>query len=172
MKRQMTTFFFLLISVFPFSAEAISSVSFQAMYAAASRGDVEGLRSAMHRGLKIDSVNQKGDTGVCVAIKRGDYKAYNAFIQAGARDNPPCLARIKRSKYERFIASDKIVRFPRNQYTPPAGRQAPDNYYYPDQYIAARQVNIIQRELDYTARTGNAYNLLYMPVSLLFSFFP
>lgn len=142
------------------------------MYAAAARGDVPALREAMHRGLRIDAVNRSGDTGVCAAVKRQDYRAYNAFVQAGARTNPPCLARINRAEYEEFINSDEIVVYARNQYTPPAGTPAPGNYYSPSGYVSDRQMGIIQRELDYTAQTGNAYNLLYLPVSLLFSFFP
>ena len=93
-------------------------------------------------------------------------------MQAGARTNPPCLARINRAEYEEFINSDEIVVYARNQYTPPAGTPAPGNYYSPSGYVSDRQMGIIQRELDYTAQTGNAYNLLYLPVSLLFSFFP
>lgn len=169
-----TAFIIFFAAVFlPFGeAKAVSSRTFDAMYAAAARGDVPSLREAMHRGLRIDAVNRSGDTGVCAAVKRRDYRAYNAFIQAGARANPPCLARIGRAEYEEFINSDEIVIYARNQYTPPAGQPAPGGYYSSSGYVSDRQMGIIQRELDYTAQTGNVYNLLYLPVSLLFSFFP
>ena len=115
----------LCLCMFPFSTAALSQKSFDAMYAAAARGDVASLRSAMHRGLKIDSTDRAGNTGICVAVRNKDYVAYNSFIQAGARPNPPCLDRIAPSKYKKFVAAaNKANPVTRNQYTPPAGRTA------------------------------------------------
>ncbi len=165
-------FSFTIALLAPDTAGAVSARTFNSMYAAAARGDVPALREAMHRGLRIDSLNRSGDTGVCAAIKKGDYQAYNSFIQAGARANPSCLSRISRTKYKKFMDSDKIVVYARNQYTPSAGPEAPASYHSPSGYVGSRQMGIIQRELDYTAQTGNAYNLMYLPVSLMFSFFP
>lgn len=123
-KTAFTVFFAAVFWLLPDTAKAVSSRTFDSMYAAAARGDVPALREAMHRGLRIDAVNRSGDTGVCAAVKRQDYRAYNAFVQAGARTNPPCLARINRAEYEEFINSDEIVVYARNQYTPPAERGA------------------------------------------------
>lgn len=120
-KTAFTVFFAAVFWLLPDTAKAVSSRTFDSMYAAAARGDVPALREAMHRGLRIDAVNRSGDTGVCAAVKRQDYRAYNAFVQAGARTNPPCLSRINRAEYEEFINSDEIVVYARNQYTPPAG---------------------------------------------------
>lgn len=91
-KIAFTVFFAAVFWLLPDTAKAVSSRTFDSMYAAAARGDVPALREAMHRGLRIDAVNRSGDTGVCAAVKRQDYRAYNAFVQAGARTNPPCLA--------------------------------------------------------------------------------
>ncbi len=162
---------FSVVIAFWTSTAAASPHSFEAMYAAASRGDVPALRSAMHRGLRIDSPNAAGDTGVCAAIKRNDYQAYNSFILAGARRNPGCLNRISASKYRKFIKSDQIVPVTRNRYTPPINATLSGGGFAP-RYISDRQMNIVQRELNYTAQTGNAYNLLYLPVSVLLSLFP
>ena len=151
------------------SAAALSEQSFNAMYAAAADGDVEGLRAAIHRGLRIDSVNAKGDTGVCVAIKNSDYTAYNSFITVGARTNPTCLGRITRSVYDKFINSNKVVRVGRNRYSPPV-RSSNSHATDGRPYISDPQMAIIHRELEYTAKTGNAHNLMYLPASLLFSF--
>lgn len=151
------------------SAAALSEQSFNAMYAAAANGDVEGLRTAVHRGLRIDSVNAKGDTGVCVAIKNSDYTAYNSFIMTGARTNPTCLGRITRSVYDKFINSGKVIRVGRNRYSPPV-RNSNSHTTDGRPYISDPQMAIIQRELEYTAKTGNAHNLMYLPASLLFSF--
>ncbi len=162
--------FALVIALWASTAVA-SPRSFEAMYAAAARGDVPALRNAVHRGLRIDSPNAAGDTGVCAAIKRNDYQAYNSFILAGARRYPGCLNRISASKYRKFIKSDQIVPFARNQYTPPVNA-TPSGGGFAPRYISDRQMNIVQRELNYTAQTGNAYNLLYLPVSVLLSLFP
>ena len=101
-KTAFTVFFAAVFWLLPDTAKAVSSRTFDSMYAAAARGDVPALREAMHRGLRIDAVNRSGDTGVCAAVKRQDYRAYNAFVQAGARTNPPCLSRINRAEYEEF----------------------------------------------------------------------
>lgn len=161
--------FFALGIIYASSAAALSEQSFNAMYAAAADGNVEGLRAAVHRGLKIDSVNAKGDTGVCVAIKNSDYTAYNSFIMTGARTNPTCLGRITRSVYDKFINSNKVIRMGRNRYSPPV-RSSNSRANNGRPYISDPQMAIIQRELEYTAKTGNAHNLMYLPASLLFSF--
>ena len=163
----------LCLCMFPFSTAALSQKSFDAMYAAAARGDVASLRSAMHRGLKIDSTDRAGNTGICVAVRNKDYVAYNSFIQAGARPNPPCLDRIAPSKYKKFVAAaNKANPVMRNQYTPPAGRTAADTAMSSGGYIGDRQMRIIERELSTSMENGNAYNLLYLPVSILFSLYP
>lgn len=158
--------------ILPFAARGAAPRSFEAMYAAAARGDVAGLRSAVHRGLKIDSPDSRGDTGICAAIKRRDYKAYNSFIMAGANSAPACLAYIAPAKYQKFMKSGQIASFPHNQYVPAAAAMPSAGNSLPPRYVSERQVQIVERELARTANTGNAYNLLYMPVGLLLSFFP
>lgn len=76
---------------------------FGSMYRMAARGDVVSLHEAVSRGLNIDAVNADGDTGVCVAVKRRDAKAYNTFRAAGASGTPPC--RWKIAHWESFINS-------------------------------------------------------------------
>ena len=162
----------LMAFILPFAARGASPYSFEAMYATAARGDVAGLRSAVHRGLKIDSPDSRGDTGICAAIKRRDYKAYNSFIMAGASSAPACLAYIAPTKYQKFMKSGQIVSLPHNQYVPAAAAMPSGGNSLPPRYVSERQAQIVERELARTANTGNAYNLLYMPVSLLLSFFP
>lgn len=147
------------------------SKQFDSMYAAASRGDTAALMNAVHRGLNINSTDRSGNTGICAAIRRYDHQAYNSFIAAGAHDAPSCLSRISASKYRKFMKSDKVAVFKHNQYTAPISGQAGNSGYAP-RYISDRQMGIVQRELDSTARSGNAYNLMYLPVSVMFSLFP
>ena len=114
-KTAFTVFFAAVFWLLPDTAKAVSSRTFDSMYAAAARGDVPALREAMHRGLRIDAVNRSGDTGVCAAVKRQDYRAYNAFVQAGARTNPPCLARINRAdRLDAGLCRGRIYQFRRN----------------------------------------------------------
>ncbi|MBR2273909.1 MAG: hypothetical protein IJ864_03645 [Alphaproteobacteria bacterium] len=75
-------------------------------YAAAGRGDV--LYEAVSRGLNIDTVNAEGDTGLCVAVKRHNYTAYNAFRQAGAHPRHACTYRMY-EQYEAFLRSHQAM---------------------------------------------------------------
>ena len=79
---------------------------FGSMYRMAARGDVVSLHEAVSRGLNIDAVNDDGDTGVCVAVKRRDAKAYNTFRAAGASGTPPCRWEI--AHWESFINSAPV----------------------------------------------------------------
>ena len=104
-----TTLFSFAFSVLPQPAAAynLAPESFGEMYRLARIGDVESLRAAVYRGLNIDSVNADGDTGLCIAAKRHDVYAYNAFRAAGANPNHPCVQNI--SDYEDFVNSSRTV---------------------------------------------------------------
>lgn len=101
----------------------LSPADFNYMYKIASDGDLASLMAASRRGLNLDATNKNGDSGVCVAIKKGDYKAYNTFIKAGAHEHPRCLNYISKSKLESFMESSNSVKYseyptsfqPRNQ---------------------------------------------------------
>ncbi|MBQ8750056.1 MAG: hypothetical protein IJZ30_00260 [Alphaproteobacteria bacterium] len=82
---------------------------FNKMYYLAKNGKVGILRNAVNRGLNIDSVNLNGDTGLCIAIKRKDYVAYNSFRMSGANPRHQCTYRIHK-EYQEFLASTKTVR--------------------------------------------------------------
>lgn len=81
--------------------------SFNRMYSMAHYGEVEGLRASVYRGLNIDSVNSQGDTGLCVAARRHDIRAYNAFRASGANPRHPCTQRIE--GYDQFVQSSNAV---------------------------------------------------------------
>ena len=66
-----------------FAVGRLAPRDFNKMYYLASQGKVGILRSAVNRGLNIDSVNPNGDTGLCIAIKRKNYIAYNSFRMSG-----------------------------------------------------------------------------------------
>lgn len=97
------------ISVVPSKVYAynLSPLSFSKMYNLAQNGDVEALRASVRRGMNIDSVNQNGDTGLCVAAQHRDAYTYNAFRAAGANPRHPCVQRI--AYYENFVTSSKAV---------------------------------------------------------------
>ena len=59
--------------------KSLSPSSFDALYSLAAHGNISAINSAIARGLNINSVNQKGDTGLCVAAKRRDRKAFKSF---------------------------------------------------------------------------------------------
>lgn len=97
------------ISLIPLSANAynLSPLSFSKMYNLAQNGEVEALRASVRRGMNIDSLNQNGDTGLCVAAQNRDAYTYNAFRAAGANPRHPCVQRIR--YYENFVNSSKAV---------------------------------------------------------------
>ena len=88
-------------------ANKLAPLSFSKMYNLAQNGDVEALRASVRRGMNIDSVNQNGDTGLCVAAQYRDAYTYNAFRAAGANPRHPCVQRI--AYYENFVNSSKAV---------------------------------------------------------------
>ena len=92
-------------------ARKLPPANFGDMYSMAASGNLGGLLAAHSRGLDLDARDRNGDAGVCVAIKRGDYLAYNTFIKAGASHHPPCLNEISRSRYESFISSPNAIKY-------------------------------------------------------------
>ncbi len=82
---------------------------FNKMYHLASQGKIGVLRSAVNRGLNIDSVNPNGDTGLCIAVKRKNYVAYNSFRMSGANPRHQCTYRIYR-EYQEFLDTTKTAR--------------------------------------------------------------
>lgn len=105
-----------LISINSASAYRLAPQSFNEMYSAASSGRIGILKEAVHRGLNIDTKNSNGDTGVCVAIRNWDYRAYNSFRAAGAQSKPYCINEIPRDQVESFMSSSNIPEFFKDDY--------------------------------------------------------
>ncbi len=84
----------------------LSPYNFNEMYKMAARGDVTSLHKAISRGLNINAMDANGDTGVCVAVKRRDAKAYNTFRAVGASGSPHCRWNI--SHWDSFINSAPV----------------------------------------------------------------
>lgn len=122
-----TTLFSFALTILPHRAAAynLAPESFSDMYRLAQSGDVESLRASVFRGLNIDSLNGNGDTGLCVAAKRHDAYAYNAFRAAGANPHHPCVQNIP--DYEEFVNSSRaapVTETPRAAY----GRMGKEAY--------------------------------------------
>lgn len=92
-------------------ARRLPPADFEQMYSLASGGNLASLLAAENRGLDLDAVNSNGDTGVCAAIRRNDYLAYNTFIKAGAQSKPGCIFDISTAKYENFINSPNTIKY-------------------------------------------------------------
>ncbi len=86
----------------------LSPRDFNKMYYLASKGKVGILREAVNRGLNIDAVNPNGDTGLCIAIKRKDYIAYNSFRMSGANPRHGCTYEISQ-QYREFLQGSKAA---------------------------------------------------------------
>lgn len=84
----------------------VSPETFNKMYYLASMGRVDVLREAVGRGLYIDAINPNGDTGLCIAIKRNNYAAYNSFRMAGANPKHACTYRID-EQYQKFLSDNR-----------------------------------------------------------------
>ncbi len=112
------TLIFIVLSFFitgSAQTRGLKPMSFEEMYEVASNGEIGALKTAVRRGLDINTTNQDGDTGLCVAIKHWDYRAYNAFRAAGALPQTPCTTNIPREHYEDFIDSYRIPEFFRHE---------------------------------------------------------
>ena len=86
----------------------LSPQDFNKMYYLASQGKIGILREAVNRGLNIDSVNPHGDTGLCIAIKRNNTRAYNSFRMSGANPHHACTYRIYK-EYQAFLANERAA---------------------------------------------------------------
>ncbi len=94
-------------------ARRLPPADFEQMYRVAASGDLGALMAASSRGLDLNAKNSNGDTGVCAAIKRNDYMAYNTFIKAGAFSKPGCISLISASRYNDFMASPHAIEYSR-----------------------------------------------------------
>lgn len=105
--KRFGVFLLAFMSAFAFKAEAylqsLSPQSFNALYDLAARGDVSAINNARSRGLDIDSVNANGDTGLCVAAKYRNRKAFKSFLQSGANPSHRCTWEI--DGYRDFMQS-------------------------------------------------------------------
>ena len=100
--------FSLTVAVRPAMAQArLSPISFNQMYKLAHDGDVESLRASNYRGMNIDATNGNGDTGLCLAARRRDVHAYNAFVAAGANPYHPCTQNV--SGYSAFVSRSDVI---------------------------------------------------------------
>ena len=98
----------------------LSPDNFDKMYALAASGNVRVLFDAIHRGMNINATNVYGDTGLCVAAKRRDARAYNTFRMVGANPNHPCVLNIP--YYDSFVNSDAVQSaavWKSSEYAPP-----------------------------------------------------
>ncbi|MBR1649168.1 MAG: hypothetical protein IJ689_07760 [Alphaproteobacteria bacterium] len=93
------------------ATQKLPPADFNDMYSTAARGDLGSLLAASHRGLDLNAPNKEGDAGICVAIKRGDYMAYNTFIKAGAMQHPRCVNFLAQSEYNSFVSSPRAVKY-------------------------------------------------------------
>ena len=84
-------------------ANYLSPQNFNALYEMAAKGNISSINNAKARGLNIDSLNSDGDTGLCVAAKRHDKKAFRTFLQTGANPSHYCTWNIV--GYREFIQS-------------------------------------------------------------------
>lgn len=106
----LTTIYAFAFAILPRSASAqtrLMPLSFSEMYSQAKDGEVEALRAAVYRGMNIDVMDSNGDTGLCIAAKRGDVYTYNAFRAAGANPRHPCTQNI--SNYADFVQRSDVV---------------------------------------------------------------
>lgn len=87
----------------------LSPQDFNKMYYLAQNGKVGILREAVNRGLNINAVNPNGDTGLCIAVKRKDYIAYNTFRMSGANPRHQCTYKMYK-EYQEFLEAGNIVK--------------------------------------------------------------
>lgn len=91
--------------------QKLSPQDFNDMYSLASNGKLGSLQAAASRGLNLNAQNPNGDSGICVAIKRGDILAYNTFIKAGAHIHPPCMNHLSQATVENFISRPQVIKY-------------------------------------------------------------
>lgn len=103
-----TTIAFYLASVPVHAGPPLAPLSLGQMYSLATQGNVKALRGAVQRGLNINITDRNGNTGLCHAIWKRDYTAYNAFQASGANPRHSCIQRIPTERYDSFMSSWKV----------------------------------------------------------------
>lgn len=113
MKRFLTYVFILVLilllpvpSLFARGIGKLPPLYFEQMYQMAAKGKKQALFNAIYRGLNINAVNADGDTGLCVAVKRKNVKAFNTFRAVGANVRHPCTQNIP--YYNTFINKSAV----------------------------------------------------------------
>lgn len=91
--------------------QKLSPQDFNEMYSLASNGKLGSLQAAASRGLNLNAQNPQGDSGICVAIKQGDIRAYNTFIKAGAHIHPPCMNYLSQAEIDRFQSQPQVIKY-------------------------------------------------------------
>lgn len=170
-KTAFTVFFAAVFWLLPDTAKAVSSRTFDSMYAAAARGDVPALREAMHRGLRIDAVNRSGDTGVCAASNVRTTGHTTLSCRPAHAPTRPALPASTVPNMKNLSIPTKLSFMPatniRRRRNAGAGQ-----LLFPFRLCFRPADGHHPAGTGLYGTTGNAYNLLYLPVSLLFSFFP
>ena len=65
-----------------------------AVYRAAARGDSAAVQALKRQGYNLDTPNDRGNTVLCEAVRRGDYMAVQTLISAGADTGATCMQTI------------------------------------------------------------------------------
>ena len=65
-----------------------------AVYRAAARGDSAAVQALKRQGYNLDTPNDRGHTVLCEAVRRGDYRAVQTLISAGADTGATCMQTI------------------------------------------------------------------------------
>ena len=65
-----------------------------AVYRAAARGDSAAVQALKRQGYNLDTPNDRGNTVLCEAVRRGDYRAVQTLISAGADTGATCMQTI------------------------------------------------------------------------------
>ncbi|MBR6356019.1 MAG: hypothetical protein IKR92_04095 [Alphaproteobacteria bacterium] len=89
-------------------AQASASIPAQQVYSYAKNLDYTALR---YLGSSIDNEDSSGNTALCIALAKGDRRAYQTLLQYGANRNARCIARRALAQKRMAMASGSSQTF-------------------------------------------------------------
>ena len=89
-------------------AQASASIPAQQVYSYAKNLDYTALR---YLGSSIDNEDSSGNTALCIALAKGDRRAYQTLLQYGANRNARCIARRALAEKRMAMASGSSQTF-------------------------------------------------------------
>ena len=102
------------------------------VYQSVRKGFSPTVVEFIEQGYDINSINEDGNTALCLAIEKNDFASYNRIRRLGANDEPKCIKKLDKAKVKEFA-----TRFEKINSDNSGARVERSNTYSPNAKMAA-----------------------------------